>query len=75
MMGMMTYHLVNSFNNLEHFFIANLAIAIDIVELESPVELILHLAAARNAQGTDELLEIDGAGLITVKHIEDVICK
>ena len=69
------YHLVNGLDNLEHLVVANLAVAVNVVQLERPVELVLHLAAARNAQGADELLEVDGARLVRVEHVEDVVGK
>ena len=67
------YHLVNSLDNLEHLVVADLAVAVNVVQLERPVKLVLHLAAARNAQGADELLEVDGARLICVEDVEDVV--
>lgn len=67
------YHFVDSLNNLQHLIVADLSISINIVQLESPVQLILCLAPARNAQGADELLEVDAAGPVTVKDIEDVV--
>lgn len=44
-----TDHLVNRLDDLEHFVVANLPVAIDIIQLESPVEFVLHFSAARNA--------------------------
>jgi hypothetical protein len=66
-------HLVNRLDNLQHFVVAYLAIAVDVVQLECPVELVLHLAAAGDAQGADELLKVDGSGLVGVEHPEDVV--
>lgn len=67
------YHLVNRLDDLEHLVVADLAIAVDIVELEGPVKLVLHLAAASNAESADELLEVNGAGFVAVENIEDVV--
>jgi len=69
------YHLVYRLNNLQHLVIANLAVPVNIVQLKRPIELVLHLATARNAQGADELLKVDGARFITVEDVEDVVCK
>lgn len=68
-----TYHLVYRLDNLEHLVVAYLAVAVNVVQLEGPVELVLHLAAARHAQGTDELLEVDGARLVAVEDVEYVV--
>ena len=70
-----TYHLVDRLDNLEHLVVADLAVAINVVQLEGPVELVLHLAAARHAQGADELLEVDGPGLVRVEDVKDVVGK
>ena len=69
------YHLVNRLNNLEHLVVRDLAVAVNVVQLEGPVELVLHLAAARDAQGADKLLEVNGAGLVRVEHVEYVVGK
>lgn len=41
--------------------------------MESPIKLILHLASAGDAERTDELLEVDAAGLVAVEDVEDVL--
>lgn len=69
------YHLVNSLHDLEHLVVADLAVAVNVVELERPVELVLHLAPGRDAQRADELLKVDGPGFIAVKHVEHIICE
>ena len=71
----MPYHLVYSLHNVEHLCIADLPIPINIIQLESPVELVLHLAPRRDAEGAYELLEIYLSGLVAVKDVEDVIRK
>jgi hypothetical protein len=70
-----TYHLVDSLNDSQHFIVTNFAVSVDIVQLECPVQLILHLAPARYAQGTYKLLEIDCTRLIGVKDVEDIVCE
>lgn len=68
-----TNHLVNGLDNLEHLVVADLAVAVNVVQLEGPVQLVLHLAAARDAQRADELLEVDRARLVRVEHVEHVV--
>ena len=70
-----TYHLVDRFNNLEHLIVANLPVSVYVVQLESPIELVLHLAPARHAEGTNELLEVNRPGLVGVKDIKNIIGK
>jgi hypothetical protein len=67
------HHLVYCFHDLQHLFVADLAIAVDIVELKGPIQLVLHLASAGDAQGADKLLEIDGAAVIRIENFEDMI--
>ena len=71
----MTYHLIDRLDNRQHLIIANLSITINIIELEGPIKLILHLSPARNAERADKLLEIDGAGFIAIEDVEDVVCE
>lgn len=70
-----THHLVDSFDNSEHFFVTDLSIAIYIVELKCPIEFVLHFATAGYTEGADELLEVDSTALVRVKDFEDIICK
>jgi hypothetical protein len=58
---------------LQHLLVADLAVTINVVELEGPVQLVLHLSTARNAQGADELFEVDGARSIAIEDVEDII--
>lgn len=55
------YHFVDGFYDRQHLLVADLAIAVDIVQLERPVEFVLHFASARDAQCTDEFLEVNCA--------------
>ena len=69
----MAYHLVNRFYNLQHLIIADLAVTINIVQLERPIKFILHLPSRGDTEGTYEFLEVDGAGFVRVKDVEHVI--
>lgn len=71
----MTYHLVDRFDNGQHLVVRDLAVTVNIVQLERPVELVLHLAAGGHRQRADELLEINHAAVIRVKHAEYIIGK
>lgn len=71
----MTYHLVDGFDNLQHLVVAYLSVAVNVVQLEGPVELILHLTPAGHAESADELFEIDRTGLVRVKDVKDVVGK
>lgn len=71
----LTYHFVNRLDNLQHLIVAYLAIPINVVKLKRPVQLILHPASARNAEGANEFFEVDAARLIRIEHIEDVVGK
>ena len=67
------YHFVDSLHYCQHLIVADLAIAIDIVQLERPIQFVLHLAATSHAQSTNKLLEVDSATLVRVKHFEDIV--
>lgn len=71
----MTYHLVYGLYDSQHLLVADLAVTINVIELERPVQLVLHLSAARNAQGADELFEVDCPGLVRIEDVEDVVCE
>ena len=68
-----TDHLVNGLDDGQHLIVADLTIAIDVVQLKCPIQFILHLASRRDREGADELLEIDGPRFIAVEDVEDVI--
>ena len=72
---MFIYHLVNRFNDLQHLVIANLAVTVNVVKLERPVQFILHCAPRSNAECTDEFFKVNSARLIFVENIEYVISK
>merc|ERR1712130_92085 len=42
------HHLVDGLDNRQHLVVADLPVAVDIVQLERPVELVLHLPPARH---------------------------
>ena len=69
------YHLVDCLNDSKHLLVRDLAIPVDIVKLECPVQLILHATPRRDRQRTDEFLEINHAAVIRIKHSEDIIGK
>jgi len=70
-----THHLINRLDNPQHLFIRDPSIAINIVQLKRPIQLILHLPATRDTQGTYELLEVDTAALVAVEDVEHVFCE
>jgi hypothetical protein len=67
------YHFVDGLHNREHFLVADLAVPIDVVQLERPIQLILHLPSTGNTQRAYEFLEINGPALVRVEHLEDVV--
>ena len=73
--GRATYHLVDRLHDLEHLVVADLSVSVNVVELESPVQLVFHLASAGDAEGDDKLLEVDGPRLVAVEYVEYVIGK
>lgn len=68
-----THHLVDGLDDGQHLLVADLAVAVNVVQLKGPVQLVLHLAPRRHRQRADELLEVDRAGLIAVEDVEDII--
>ena len=67
------YHLVDCLNDSKHLLVRDLAIPVDIVKLECPVQLILHATPRRDRQRTDEFLEINHAAVIRIEHSKDII--
>lgn len=67
-----THHFVNGNHNLQHLIVADLSISVDIIELEGPIQLIIHLAPRCHAQGANEFLEIDGTTFVLVENVEDI---
>jgi hypothetical protein len=71
--GKEAYHFIDGLHDGQHLVVTDLAVAVNVVELKGPIQLVLHLAAAGDAQGADELLEVDRAALVRVKDLEDVV--
>lgn len=71
----MARHLVYCFHDLQHLFITDFPVAIDIVKLESPVQLVPYPTSAGDAQSDDEFLEIYDAVVVCVEYFEDMICE
>lgn len=74
-MVLTTNHLVDSLNDRQHLFVADLSVAINVVQLEGPVQLVLHLAPTRYTKGADKLFEVDCSRLIGIEDVEDIVCK
>lgn len=70
-----THHLVDGFDDSEHLFVTDLSIPIYVVELECPVEFILHFATTSHTEGAYKLFKINSAALVRVKDLENIICK
>lgn len=60
---------------MQHLVVTYLSVSIDIVELERPVELVLHLASASNAEGADEFFKVDAPRLVRVENVEYIVGK
>jgi hypothetical protein len=59
----------------EHLVVRNGAVAVNVVQLEGPAQLLVEAPARRHREGTDELLEVDGAVAILVEDVEDELGK
>lgn len=70
-----SYHFIYGLNNLQHFLITNLPVAIDIIQLECPLKLVVHLPATRHTQRAYELLELDRAIVVSVEHPKHIFCE
>jgi len=51
------------------------AVAVDVVHLERPLELLLRFASGRDVDGQQELLEVDAAAVVCVKRPEHVLTE
>ena len=58
----------------EHLVVGNRAITIDIVKLKRPAQLLIKATTACNTQCANKLFKVDGAILILVEYIENVLC-
>lgn len=66
-------HLVDGIDDRQHLLIRDLAVAVEVVQLKGPIQLILHAAARGDGQRADEFLEVDGAGAVAVEDVKHVI--
>lgn len=62
-------------DNLQHLHPGDLAVPVQIIHVESPVQFLLKAASGGDGQGTDELSEVDGAITVLVKGAEGVLRK
>lgn len=60
-------------DDLQHLHARDLAVAVQVVHVEGPVQLLLEAAPGRDGQGADELSEVDGAVPILVEGAEGVL--
>lgn len=60
-------------NYLQHLGPADVSVPVQVVHAEGPAQLLLQPAAGRDAQGDDELPEVDGGVPVGVKRAEDVL--
>ena len=66
-------HLVDGADNLEHLVPGDVAVAVKVVHVKGPAELVLELASRRDREGADKLPKVDRAVLVFVKRAEDVL--
>lgn len=62
-------------DDLQHLHAGDLAVAVQVVHVEGPVQLLLEAAPGGDGQGADELPEVDGAVPVLVKGAEGVLGK
>lgn len=62
-------------NDLQHLQSCDAPVAVQIVHLKGPVELLLEAATGGDRQGADELPEVDGAVPVLVEGSEGMLCK
>lgn len=60
-------------DDLQHLHARDLAVAVQVVHVEGPVQLLLEAAPGRDGQGTDELSEVDGAVPVLVEGAEGML--
>lgn len=59
----------------QHLVVCDGAIAVNVIELERPSELLIQSSSRGDAESADELLKVNGAVFVLVEYIEDVFCK
>lgn len=62
-------------DNLQHLLPADVAVPVQVVHAEGPLQLLLQLPSRRHAQGDDELPEVYRAVAVGVKRSEDVLSE
>ena len=62
-------------NDLQHLYPCDFTVAIQIIHVEGPVELLLKAATRCDGQGTDELSEVNGSVAVLVKGSEGMLSK
>ena len=67
-----TNHLVNCPDDLQHLLLRNVAITVQVVHTEGPLQLLVELAPRGHRQGTNELSEVDRAVAIRVERAKSV---
>ncbi len=61
--------------NLQHLHSSDLAVSVQVVHVEGPVELLLEASPWRDGQGADELSEVDSTVTILIKGPECMLRK
>lgn len=59
----------------EHLVVGDGSVAVNVVELEGPSQLLVEPSSRCHAECADELLKVDGAVLVLVENVEHVFCK
>lgn len=62
-------------DDLQHLHPRDLAVTVQVVHVEGPVQLLLKAAPGGDGQGADELSEVDGAVPVLVKGSEGMLGK
>ena len=65
--------LPSHLDDLQHLHACDLAVSVQVVHVEGPVEFLLEAASRCDGQRTDELSEVDGAVAILVEGPEGVL--
>ena len=60
-------------DDLQHLHPCDLAVSVQVVHVEGPVEFLLEAASWCDGQGADELSEVDGAVAVLVEGPEGVL--
>lgn len=59
----------------QHLIVCDGTVAVDVIQLESPAQLLVQTSSGGNAERADKFLEVNGAVFVLVEHIEDVFGK